>query len=167
MRSIYGPDTLLLASKKPRVKELIEKSRYMSEDEILSLPEKPDVIRGLLLIRQFGSNFKKGTIAEKIADKMANASVIIPGGLTILCNIYVISNEDIWVPVGSTQLEAKIGWYWAHLDDGRVFISNNLIFVSDITLQMLMRCSVFVKYGDMQDLTILDRARITKLSNQS
>jgi len=160
---MYGPDTLLLASKKPRIKELIAKSAGMSEEEIQALNEKPDVIRGLLLINQFGIEQTKTTLAEKIAEKMAKASHPTASGFTAACNIYVISTEDIWIPVGSTLLEAKAGWYWALLDDGRIFVSNNLIKVTNDIRSKIISGSKYIKDGFIDDLHILERARLNKL----
>jgi hypothetical protein len=73
MRSQFGPERLLLASKKPRIKELIVASSLMTEDEIKDLPEKPDVIKGLLNIRKLDNQSKSTSIAEKLADMMMAA----------------------------------------------------------------------------------------------
>ena len=163
MRSMYGPDTLLLASKKPRIKELVAKSASMSEEEIMALDEKPDVIRGLLLINQFGHEQKKSTIAEKIADKMVQSSIPTSGGFDAACEIYAIAHEDIWIPVGSTLLEAKTGWHWAMLTDGRIFVSNNLLRISHDVKNRLTSSSFYVKQGTLADLHALERARLNKL----
>ena len=163
MRSMYGPDTLLLASKKPRIKELVAKSVDMTEEEIKLLNEKPDVIRGLLLIHQFGVEQKKSTMQEKIADKMQAVSKPTNGGLNIPCKIYIISTEDIWIPVGSTQLEAKCGWHWAHLYNNKILISNNLLKVTDAIDKKMLACSVYVKDGTVEDLHKLEYERLDKL----
>jgi len=160
---MYSPDTLLLASKKPRIKELIERSRQMSVDEIKLLPEKPDIIKGLLLINEFGEKRQKATISEKIAEKMAESSVVVQGGLHVSCKIYVISVDDMWIPIKSTFLEVKTGWYWAQLEDGRIFISNNLVNISNETLTKLIMYSVFVKDGIVSDISILEKIRLDKL----
>lgn len=73
MRSMYGPETLLLASKKPRIKELVAKVYDMSEDEIKSLSEKPDVIKGLLQLKKNETQKEKATLAERLADMMMAA----------------------------------------------------------------------------------------------
>jgi len=163
MRSMYSPDTLLLASKKPRIKELVAKSVYMTEDEIKLLNEKPDVIRGLLLINQFGAEQKKATIAEKIADKMEAVSKTTNSGLDVPCKIYTISTDDFWIPVGSTELNARCGWYWAHLYNNKILISNNLLKVTGDIDKKMIACSVYVTDGTVADLHKLEHERLNKL----
>lgn len=70
MRSSYGPERLLLASKKPHIIELIAKSKSMSIEEIRALNEKPDTIKGLLAIRKAEDQKTSATNAEMIADMM-------------------------------------------------------------------------------------------------
>lgn len=74
MRStLHGPDTYLLKSKKPHIVGLIERSKNMTEDEIKLLNEKPDVIKGLLLIKQKEMQKDALVRAEAIADMMIAA----------------------------------------------------------------------------------------------
>jgi hypothetical protein len=75
MRSeLHGPEKLLLASKKPRIQELIKLAETMTEEEIKNLPEKPDTIRGLLNIRREREQGAALLRAEAIADAMIAAS---------------------------------------------------------------------------------------------
>jgi len=73
MRSSYGPEKLLLASKKPQIIDLIAKSILMTEDDIRALQEKPDVIKGLLNIRRQHYQMDAQLRAEAIADAMMAA----------------------------------------------------------------------------------------------
>lgn len=74
MRStLHGPDVYLLKSKKPHIISLIENIQSMTEDEINSLNEKPDVIKGLLLIKQREAQKEALIRAEAIADMMIAA----------------------------------------------------------------------------------------------
>lgn len=74
MRSTYGPEKLLLASKKPHIIELIIKSKTMSIEEIQALDEKPDTIKGLLAIRKTENQKISAVNAEMIADMMVSAN---------------------------------------------------------------------------------------------
>lgn len=75
MRSMYGPERLLLASKKPYIQDLIEKSKKMTEEEILGLKEKPDVIKGLIMIKRKMNDEHAQVRAERIADAMMAVSI--------------------------------------------------------------------------------------------
>lgn len=74
MRSQFGPERLLLASKKPHIQELVSRVKTMSEDEIKSLQEKPDTIKGLLNIKKMHSQADSLKRAKAIADLMIAAS---------------------------------------------------------------------------------------------
>lgn len=74
MRSQFGPERLLLASKKPHIKELVARAPNMSEDDIRALPEKPDVVKGLLNIKKFKDQADALSRAELIADMMMAAN---------------------------------------------------------------------------------------------
>jgi hypothetical protein len=76
MRSSYGPEKLLLASKKPHIIELVARAKTMTADEIKALPEKPDIIKGLLNINKNVDNAAAQQRAEAIADAMMAASGI-------------------------------------------------------------------------------------------
>lgn len=74
MRStLHGPEEYLLKSKKPHVIELVSKALNMSNDEINSLNEKPDVIKGLLRIKSLKELKNAERRAEAIADAMIAA----------------------------------------------------------------------------------------------
>lgn len=74
MRSaLHGPEAYLLKSKKPHIQELIERAKTMTEKEIRALPEKPDVIKGLLNIRKMADQTRAASVAEKLADMMQAA----------------------------------------------------------------------------------------------
>lgn len=74
MRSaLHGPEAYLLKSKKPHIQELINRAKTMTEEEIRALPEKPDVIKGLLNIRKSADQARSAIMAEKLADMMQAA----------------------------------------------------------------------------------------------
>lgn len=160
---MYGPDELLLVSKKPRIKELIKRSRSMTEEEIKSLPERPDVIRGLLLINLFGEDQKKATIAEKVADLMQKNHVSQPTGNSRSCHISIITSDDTWLPIGSMTLEIKNGWHWAQLADGTVYISTSATRITSDVLKSLMSMSRYITQGTLADFKELERKRLSNL----
>lgn len=163
MRSIYDPGQLLLVSKKPRIKELVEASMSMTIDEIKSLDEKPDVIRGLLLIRDLGTT--KGTISEKVADKMIELHGIhlSEDYAKTEGSIYTI-NSDLWLNQGLSSLEIKTGWYWIRTIDEKILISSSGIFNSttDLIIQLIDN-STFLSQGIVGDFYKLDYDRRSKL----
>ena len=67
MRSSYGPETLLRASRKPHVQDLVARCIEMTDDEIDALAEKPDVKRGLKNIRRQHLQGEAAVRAEAIA----------------------------------------------------------------------------------------------------
>lgn len=74
MRSaLHGPEVYLLKSKKPHIQELVVRVETMTEEEIRSLPEKPDVIKGLLNLRKQADQDRAAIMAEKLADMMQAA----------------------------------------------------------------------------------------------
>jgi|APFre7841882654_1041346.scaffolds.fasta_scaffold1185422_1 hypothetical protein len=75
MRSQYGPETLLLSSKKPHIQDLLKRAENMTVEEIQNLSEKPDIIKGLLNIRRMREQDAAALRAEAIADAMMNASL--------------------------------------------------------------------------------------------
>ena len=70
MRSSFGPEKLLLASKKPHIISLVNKVHTLSEDEIRNLNEKPDTIKGLLAIKKQYNQEQAAIRAEIIANQM-------------------------------------------------------------------------------------------------
>lgn len=161
---MYGPDTILLASKKPRVIDLINRSRGMTEKEIKSLQEKPDVIRGLLLINQFGDQHAKSTMAEKIATAMQSTHVDQPSSETIPCSIYkAISHGDLWIKTGASMLEVMDGWHWGSLDSGMIAIGGAVVKIDDESLKNLKKTSVYICQGTLTELRELERSRRSTL----
>jgi len=158
MRSLYGPDQLLLASKKPRIKALIEQAKSMSDEEIRSLSEKPDVIKGLLLIKKFGTH--KGTIAEKIAELMQQN--FNPPSLEIF-KIYQYTGETRWIKSGKTFLEMKEGWYWGKLQNNKIIVSSNQLSMSDSDRNFIEQHSTYIKSGTLYDMGDLEKSRLSKL----
>jgi hypothetical protein len=157
---MYGPDQLLLASKKPRIQELIRRSRSMSEDDIRALHEKPDVIRGLLLINLFGEEQKKATLAEKVADLMQRDHVDQPNGDEQSCQVFkIVSIGDGWLKTGSTLLEIKEGWYWAQLASGVIYLTNSPITSNNDTTQTLMSMSQHIGVKTLGEFKELERQR--------
>lgn len=70
MRSAYGPEKFLLASKKSKIIDLVKRATLMTNEEISNLNEKPDVIKGLLNIKAGAENKEAMARAEAIADAM-------------------------------------------------------------------------------------------------
>lgn len=165
MRSMYGPDTLLLASKKPRIQELVRLSRTLNEEQIRSLPEKPDVIRGLLLINLFGSDQSKSTLAEKIASRMQeNHRADMPLD-DQLCHVYRIATvADPWLKTGSGLIEIKEGWHWAILQDGKTYLGSSVVSISPTEIEKLKNMSMDLgdlKVGEFKDLEKRRRHALT------
>lgn len=157
---MYGPDQLLLASKKPRIQDLIRKSKSMNEDEIRSLPEKPDVIRGLLLINLFGENQKKATLAEKVADLMQCHHVDQPNGDERSCQVFrIVDVGDGWLKTGGTLLEIKEGWHWAMLSDGIIYLTNFSTRITTEDLQKLTNMSTHIGIKTLGEYKELERQR--------
>jgi hypothetical protein len=71
--TIHGPGVYLLKSKKPYIIDLIARAEAMTDDEIRALPEKPDVIKGLLDIRKMADQRRAASVAERLADMMISA----------------------------------------------------------------------------------------------
>ncbi len=71
--TLYGPEAYLLKSKKPHILALVERCKTMTEDEIQALPERPDVIKGLLNIRKGVDRERAASVAELLADMMMAA----------------------------------------------------------------------------------------------
>jgi hypothetical protein len=160
---MYGPDTLLLASKKPHIIELVKMVDTLSIDEIKSLHEKSDTIKGLLYIKEFGKNGPKLTIPEKIANLMERSRNNSQGPLIMNGNIYQIAAEGTWVSINSTHLEVKKGWYWIWLENKQILISNNYIAATQQILDMLIQSSKFIKTSDTIEFKQLEDARRNSL----
>ena len=163
VRAMYGPDTLLLASKKPRIIELVAKIDSMTIDEIKLLSEKPDVIKGLLLIKEFGKDGPKLTVPEKIANRMQRSNSNSIATSILDGKIYRIKLESVWIPVNSTQLEALKGWHWIWLETKQILISNNYLRATKKLLDILLECSELVSNGTTVDFKRLEDDRRNSL----
>jgi len=159
MRSIYGPGRLLLASKKPKIQNLIKQIDSMSLNDIRALPEKPDTIRGLLEIKELGKN--KGTNAELIADKMQ--SLHIPQQAEKQFDIFQFKGSSFWLKQKATELFIETAWYWLQLTDKEIYISSNRIKVSPEKLEWLKLNSQAIRQGTISVLRSLEKDRISKL----
>lgn len=160
---MYGPDALLLASKKPRMRELVDRAAHMSVEQIRNLPEKPDVIRGLLLIREFGTNGGKLTVADKVANAMQTKHTDVQSGNSMVCRIFRVNNaNDTWVG-RSSKVEVMNGWHWASVGNGKIYLSTSIIDVDDGSLGDLERVSSFVTDGLISDLIDLERKRLSSV----
>jgi hypothetical protein len=159
MRSMYGPGQLLLASKKPKIINLVRSIKSMSIDEIKSLPEKPDVIRGLIEIKEFG-DYGKGTVAELIADKM---QTLHDPKSEQPKPIWQYQGDHYWVKTGKSELQISPTWYWQELDNLCIRISSNNISVNSATFIHLKTNSVYVKIGNYSELINLEKDRISNL----
>ena len=117
---MYGPGRLLLASKKPKIQKLIQDIDSMSLDDIKKLNEKPDVIKGLIEIKELGK--EKGTNAELIAKAMQknHRSVIEQPS-----KIYQYNGESFWVKTKSSELQIETSWHWLELSENEIYVSSN------------------------------------------
>ena len=154
---MYGPDQLLLASKKPHIQELVKRCVDMSDAEIESLPEKSDVIKGLMIIKHLGPG--KASVAEKIANKMQVNFREQATQLPVM-NIYQYFGPDVYIKVGSSEVLLCTGNYLAFDDASRV-IFNNVKSV-DPVMSIVKSCT-WVQQGTIDDLKQLERSRITKI----
>lgn len=159
MRSIYGPGRLLLASKKPKIQNLIKQIDSMSLDDIRALPEKPDTIRGLLEIKELGKN--KKTNAELIADKMQ--SLHVSQQTEKQFDIFQFKGASFWLKQKTTELFIETTWYWLQLTDKEIYISSNQIKVSPEKLECLKLNSQIIQQGTISNLRDLEKDRISKL----
>lgn len=159
MRSMYGPGTLLLASKKPRIKELIAKIQFMSLDEIKLLNEKPDIIRGLLHIKELGT--EKLTVAEMIAYKMQEN--FKPSQQILNMKIYQYVGDILPIKVGKSEVYIENNWYWGKTESNKIYFSNINTIISDEILKQLLSSSIEIIYGTFDDLKKLNDERIKKL----
>lgn len=158
MRSIYGPGRLLLASKKPRIQQLIKDADNLSVDQIKQLKEKPDVIRGLIEIKELGKG--KGTNAELIATLMQKSHIsdVEPHGA-----IYQFHGEPFWIKTKLSELQIATNWYWLEMSINEINISSNTIKISKYDLTKLKTSSSLVKTGTLEDLKQLEKDRVSKL----
>jgi hypothetical protein len=160
---MYGPDTLLLASKKSRIIALVEMVDNMTIDEIKALSEKPDVIKGLLLIKEFGKDGPKLTVPEKIANRMQRPGNNSNGSVVIDCKIYRVVNDSVWIPVNATHLEVQKGWHWVWLESKQILISNNYLTATSTILDILLPVSEFISTGTTNDFKQLENTRRNSL----
>jgi hypothetical protein len=157
---MYGPGHLLLASKKTKIINLVRSIESMSIDEIKGLPEKPDIIRGLIEIKEFG-NYGKGTVAELIADKM---QTLHDPKLEQWKPIWQYQGDYYWVKTGKSELQISPTWYWQELDNLCIRVSSNNIAVNNTTMSHLKTNSVYVKIGSSSELINLEKDRVSKLA---
>ena len=160
MRSMYGPDALLLASKKPRIVALVSRAGQMTVDEIHRLDEKPDVIKGLLIIKQLGTT--KGTVAEKIASKMQESAISVTNPTDRACAILRICHTT-WVTTGKSQVELMAGWLWGDLGNGLVRAAGAFMQASQNDYETLKANSVQVEIGTIERLKLMEKDRLSKL----
>ena len=70
MRSQWGPERLLLASKKPRIQQLVAQCESWTLQDVEALNEKPDIKKGLRVLVQQRLQGEAAARAEKLADLM-------------------------------------------------------------------------------------------------
>lgn len=155
---MYGPGALLAASKKPRIRELIKSIENLTLDEIKKLPEKPDVIKGLLHIKELGT--AKLTVAEQLAYKMQELHVNnIPESPSV---IYKYIGEPRWIKTGKSELLLETNWHWKCMSKNEIYFSVNNICVSESVICELIISSSPITVGTIIDLKSLDKTRIEK-----
>jgi hypothetical protein len=165
---MYDPGQLLLVSKKPRIQELVARSKSLSEEQIKALPEKPDVIRGLLLINQFGHDQKKSLLSHKIADAMQEHTNIekIPSIINEVFPIYQYrAAQPIWIITGIHLSEVMLNPddYWALKPDNQIIFKSNHSNVDLGVVKQLISNSTMIKYGTTSQMLELEQARTSKL----
>lgn len=155
---MYGPGRLLLASKKPKIQNLVKIIDTLTIEDIRNLPEKPDVIRGLIEIKELGR--EKGTNAELIASAMQkshNPKKETPS------KIYQYYGNQFWVKIKSTEILIQPQWYWLELSQYEVYISSNKIKLSSIDYLQLKQHSNYISDGVINDVRLLEKDRVSKL----
>ena len=70
MRSQWGPERLLLASKKPHIQQLVAQCNTWTLQDVDALEVKPDIKKGLRAIVQSRLHGEAWQRAEKLADLM-------------------------------------------------------------------------------------------------
>ena len=70
MRSQWGPERLLLASKKPHIQQLVAQCNTWTLQDVDALTVKPDIKKGLRAIVQSRLHGEAWQRAEKLADLM-------------------------------------------------------------------------------------------------
>ncbi len=70
MRSQWGPERLLLASKKPYIQQLVAQCDTWTLQDVDALSVKPDIKKGLRAIVQNRLHGEAWQRAEKLADLM-------------------------------------------------------------------------------------------------
>jgi len=165
---MYDPGQLLLASKKPRIQELIARSKSLNEEQIKALPEKPDVIRGLLLINQFGSDQKKALLSHKVADAMQEQTNIekIPSIINEIFPIYqYCAAQPIWIVTGINLSEVLLNPndYWALKPNNQIIFKSNHSNISLSLVKELISNSNIIKYGTTSQMLELEQTRTSKL----
>jgi hypothetical protein len=70
MRSQWGPERLLLASKKPHIQQLVAQCDTWTLQDVDALTVKPDIKKGLRAIVQSRLHGEAWQRAEKLADLM-------------------------------------------------------------------------------------------------
>jgi hypothetical protein len=70
MRSQWGPERLLLASKKPHIQQLVAQCNTWTLQDVDALEVKPDIKKGLRAIVQSRLHGEAWKRAEKLADLM-------------------------------------------------------------------------------------------------
>jgi hypothetical protein len=70
MRSQWGPERLLLASKKPHIQQLVAQCNTWTLQDVDALEVKPDIKKGLRALVQTRLHSDAWQRAEKLADLM-------------------------------------------------------------------------------------------------
>ena len=162
---MHGPERLLLASKKPHIKQLIERARTMSDEEIRALSEKPDIIRGLLGLNRQQRDLESLALAEKLADTMQKTQPVGLRGNDRSCHVYrIVQPDDDWVRDGDGLIEIKEGWNWAHLSDGTVHMTNFAINIDPKEISRLISISMHVGIMTLAEFKALESQRRNSLS---
>lgn len=160
--SYYGPDQLLLASKKPHIQQLVKQCVHMTDEEIVDLPEREDVRRGLLIIKHLGSS--KLPIVDKIADAMQPTSTTPPPEK--IYDIYRYCGKEQWVKCGKSEVLLCPETYIAIYDD-ELFFNNVYADPTAEEIQHILLFSVLVSKGTLTVFKQIEQQRVSNLLKNS
>ena len=160
--SYYGPDQLLLASKKPHIQELVRQCVHMTDDEIVALPEKEDVRRGLLIIKHLGPS--KLPVVDKIADAMQPSK--LEQAPEKIYDIYRYCGKEQWVKCGKSEILLQNNIYIAIHED-ELFFSNVYADATADEIQQIILFSILVSKGTMKIFKQLEQQRVSNLLKNS
>ena len=161
--SLYGPEQLLLVSKKPHIQDLVRRCMDMSEEEIQSLPERNDIKQGLINIKRFGT--KKDTLINRMMDQFLPYIKITPNiAAHMPVKIYLYHGDETWVKTGNTAVQITPNCYIAVLlDKIQIHFKGVISCDSHEVIKHLINNSTWQQDGNLMDYKKIERNRINGL----